>query len=84
MTKGFIERAYDQGAEEGAQKGRQEGRNVGLQEGQMNLIRAQLERKFGALPERFVERLRQLSPDKLVNVGINVMTATTLDELGVE
>jgi Domain of unknown function (DUF4351) len=84
MTKGFIERAYDQGAEEGAQKGRQEGRNAGLQEGQMNLIRAQLERKFGALPERFVERLKQLSPDKLVSVGINVMTAKTLDELGIE
>jgi hypothetical protein len=80
MTKGFIERAYDRGAEEGAQKGR----NAGLQEGQAKLLRAMLEQKFGTLPERFVDRLNQLPADRLVSVGIKVMTATTLDELGVE
>jgi hypothetical protein len=76
MTKGLIERAFDEGVEKG--------RSRGFHDGQVNLIRAVLEKRFGALPERFVERLNSLPTEKLVAVGINAMSAKTLEELGVE
>ncbi|MBO0699863.1 MAG: DUF4351 domain-containing protein [Zavarzinella sp.] len=76
MAKGIFERAYDEGVEKG--------RSRGFHEGQLNLICAQLERRFGTLPERFVERLNSLPTERLVAVGINAMTAKSLEELGVE
>jgi hypothetical protein len=76
MTKGFIERAYDEGVEKG--------RSRGIHEGQVHLIRAVLERRFGTLSAPFIERLNALPTEKLVAVGVNAMTAKTLDELGVE
>lgn len=76
MTKGFIERAYDEGVEKG--------RSRGFHEGQVTLVRAVLERRFGPLPERLVERLNSLPAEKLVTIGVNAMTAKSLEELGVE
>lgn len=72
MTKGFFE------------QGREKGRSEGRHSGQLELLKAQLEKKFGNLPERFVNRLNTSDEEKLVSVGVNAMAATTLDELGLD
>lgn len=73
MTKGF----YEQGRELGIEQGRLEGSYVG----QLKLLKAILEQKFGMLPVPFVDRLNAIPGEKLVKIGMKALTASELDEL---
>lgn len=92
MTKGMFQRAFEEGTQKGLEEGRnkglkeglEEGRNIGAKEGSFRLIRAQLEQKFGSLSDRFLEKLNSLPAERLVTVGINAMTAKSLEDLGIE
>lgn len=60
------------------EKGEQRGRV----EGHRELIRYQLERKFGAIPEPVNARLDEMSPDELLELADKILTATSLSDLG--
>lgn len=62
---------------EGMQQGRQQGR----QEGEGVLLRRQLIRRFGSLPETVEVRLTQASTDQLEIWGDRVLDAKLLDEV---
>jgi hypothetical protein len=56
----------------------------GREEGQRRLIRAQLENRFGPLPAAAVEKIRTLPAEQLEGLGIALMTAESLAELGLQ
>jgi predicted transposase YdaD len=68
---------YRRGLEEGRQEGLQEGR----QEGQVDLLRRQIERKFGVLPSWAEHSLSQRSAQAVEQIGIRLFDAATLEEL---
>jgi hypothetical protein len=70
MTKGFIERAYDEGVEKG--------RLAAMFE----LVEALLEKKFGPLSAEIVDRLRQKPADDVRAMAVQIVSATSLAELG--
>jgi len=69
------------GLEKGLEKGRAEGRAEGRVEGEYRLLRRQLERRFGVLPEWVTERLIHATEEELEAWGEAVLTAPTLDEV---
>ena len=62
-------------------QGREEGREEGLLQGQLDLLRLQIERKFGTLPEWVEQKLSQSSTQEIEAVGVRVLDATTLEDL---
>jgi predicted transposase YdaD len=58
-------------------RGRQEGR----QEGELHLLRRQLERRFGSLPAWADERLRACPVEEIERIGERLMEVSRLDEL---
>jgi hypothetical protein len=72
-----AEQAYMTAAQKIEQKGREEGRL----EGQANLLLRLLERRFGPIPSRATERVRQSTPDELERFSDRVLTASSLDEV---
>lgn len=66
MTKGFIERAYDEGVEAG----------------EFRLAVRTLEKRFGPLPAEARDRLRRHSSDELCDLTLRIGTAASLGELG--
>lgn len=69
-------------AEELREEGREEGRQEGRLEGRLEMLLAQLEFKFGDLPEATIEKLRELSEANLHEIGRRLLNANTLEELG--
>lgn len=63
--------------EEWTNQWKQEGR----QEGESILLQMQLERRFGPLPSRVQERLAQAFPEQLEIWGLELLDASTLDEV---
>jgi hypothetical protein len=59
------------------EKGRKEGR----QEGELNLLRLQINKRFGTLPARLDKRLRKLSRAELEAVSLRLFDAKTIAEL---
>ena len=62
---------------EAEQKGRQEGRY----EGEITILRRQLEKRFGALPGWAVEKLAALSASELEDLSERVLDAKSMEEL---
>ena len=62
-------------------QGRQEGRQEGRKEGQQELLRLQLERRFGRIPGWAEARLASLSATELDDVAIRVLDASSFEEL---
>jgi len=70
-----------QGRQEGKLEGRQEGKLEGRQEGESMLLRRQLSRRFGALPDAIETRLNQASLEQLETWSERVLDAKSLDEV---
>jgi predicted transposase YdaD len=68
---------YIRGLEEGEQKGRSEGRK----EAALNILRRQIDKRFGALPAWVEERLAAKSPSELEELSVRVLDAATFDDL---
>lgn len=62
-------------------EGKQEGRQEGLLEGEYLLLRKQLEKRFGSLPEPILQRLKAASPEQLEEWAERMLSAPTLDEV---
>jgi Domain of unknown function (DUF4351) len=56
----------------------------GLEKGRRELLREQLEERFGALPPPVLDRLQQLPAEQLTPLGKAVLHAQSLRELGLE
>jgi predicted transposase YdaD len=69
----FFREAYTVGLEDGKQEG--------LKQGETALLRRQLERRFGVLPDWASQRLESLSPAALEEAGLRLLDAATLEEV---
>ena len=63
------------------QRGLQEGREEGRLEGQIDMLRGQIERKFGALPSWAEQQLAQYSGQALKQIALRVVEAESLEDL---
>jgi predicted transposase YdaD len=68
-----LGREYKRGLEEGRQEGRQEG--------ELALVRRQIEKRFGSLPEWANARLAKCSVAELEELGLRVLDCPNLEEL---
>ena len=81
-TEQWKQEGLKKGLEEGRQRGRQEGRQEGRREGERDLIRRQLERKFGVpLPGAILDRLDRADIVLLEAWGDRLLSAATLDQV---
>ena len=53
----------------------------GHQEGERNLLRRMIEKRFGVLPESVSQRLDQLSDPELNDLGLRLLEVQSLEEL---
>ncbi len=65
----------------GIEKGIREGMQKGLQQGEMTIIRRQLSRRFGQIPEWADKRLEQASSDELIILADRIITAGSIEEI---
>ena len=56
-------------------------RQEGRQEGGLDLLRRQLEARFGTIPPRYQERLASADSDTLLRWSERILTAQTIDEV---
>lgn len=81
----YIQRGVQQGMTAGHQQGLLEGRRKGLQEGRQAgeaaILRAQLQRKFAALPAWVHERLTAASTDELERWSLRILEASELTQV---
>jgi len=53
----------------------------GLADGELTLLRRQIEKRFGAIPARVEQRLSSMSAAELEEVGTRLLDANSLEEL---
>jgi len=68
-----LGREYKKGLQVGAQQGRQEGK--------LDLLRHQIEKRFGPLPSWAEQRLAQLPIPEIETIGLRLLDAKSLEEL---
>ena len=76
-----LGREYKRGLEEGIEKGRKRGIKAGKEEGQLLVLRQQLEYRFGTLPTWAEERLKEASAGELKTWAIELLHARSLKKL---
>ena len=75
-----IERiGIEKGVQQGIQQGLQQGIQQGLQQGESRLLRKQLERRFGVLPQWASDKLNSAAEQDLESWGEAVLTAPNLE-----
>ena len=72
-----LGREYRRGVEEGLQQGVQQG----IQQGELTLLRRQIEKRFGTLPNWAHARLSESSPSEIETYGLRLLDATSLEDL---
>lgn len=82
MSVGLLDDVKERGRLEGKLEGKLEGRLEGVLEGQRELLRNQLEARFGPLPASVAARLQAWPTDRLTELGCALLSAMSLDELG--
>ncbi len=76
-----FKRGLQEGLKEGRQEGHQEGLQEGRQDGELIVLRRQLEKRFGPLPTWAERKLTSCPEPELVDIGIRLLEAQSLDEL---
>ena len=66
------------------EKGMEKGVKMGMETGQRDLLRRQLERRFGPLNAEAQERLASWPSERLPELAEDLITAASLKELGLE
>ena len=66
---------------EGLQQGLRQGMEQGMRQGRREILRRQLEKCFGPLPNAAVTRLSALSEMELDQLALRLLDASSLDEL---
>lgn len=78
----FIQDWIEEALEKGRAEGRGEGEASGIAKGARQLLLDQLRARFGPLPEAVVERVERMEPADCHSVGVRLLTAGSLEELG--
>jgi len=76
-----LDEGRREGLDEGRREGLDEGRREGRQEGISHLLRRQMEKRFGVLPEEIIDLLAKASPAELEQWGENLLDAPSLEEV---
>lgn len=74
-------RALERGESQGFQRGESQGFQRGESQGRMQLLRTQLEHRFGKLPEWTSERLGKASPGQLDGWAVRLLDATRVEDV---
>ena len=77
----IMQYAEEKGIEKGLEKGRKEGLEKGLEKGKLSVIRRQLYKKFGMLPDDINRRIDTLDETMLDIVGDAILDIHQLDDL---
>jgi hypothetical protein len=62
-------------------KGLQQGVQQGVQQGELTVLRRQMEKRFGSLPQWAAERLSKLSAKELEDLSVRVLDAKSIEDL---
>ena len=62
-------------------KGVQQGRQEGRQEGELTILRRQIQKRFGTIPNWADERLTRLSIAELENLSLRLLEVDTIQDL---
>ncbi|KAF0809854.1 putative transposase [Alcanivorax sp. S71-1-4] len=81
MAQNMAEIWKEQYRQRFLQEGRLEGRQEGRQEGEFGMLSRLLTRRFGALPEAVVARMRSADSEQLELWGERVLDASSLDDV---
>lgn len=77
----IIGPAIKQGIQQGIQEGIQQGLQKGRQQEGLSILRRQIEKRFGPLPDWAQEHLTRLSIAELEDLSLRVLDANSMDEL---
>ncbi|MEN9865815.1 MAG: hypothetical protein RL748_1405 [Pseudomonadota bacterium] len=80
-TQQWAAEGLEKGLEKGRQEGREEGRQEGLQNALAQILQAQLELRFGPLPDWALARLKESSVDERQRWCLRVVTQSSLQEI---
>ncbi len=80
MSGGLLERA-EQWQQEWLREGLEKGLQQGRQEGEAGLLLRLLERRFGALPDWAVDRVRAADIAVLEDWGVRILDAGSLEDV---
>ena len=78
-----IEAGIEKGMEKGIERGIERGIETGRRVGQLEFLEAMLDAKFGPLTPECLNRLHQLSDDRLMAIARAIPAAGGLAELGI-
>jgi len=78
LKKGILI-GEEKGREVGREEGREVGREEGIPQGEAQILRRQLGRRFGPLPEWVEARLSQATTDQLEHWADRILDADSLD-----
>ena len=73
--------AFKRGLEEGELKGKLEGKLEGRLEGELHILRRQIEKRFGPIPEWVHERLAARSAAELEELSVRILNVATIEDL---
>jgi hypothetical protein len=76
-----VEEGIQQGIQQGVQQGVQRGLQQGVQQGELKILRRQIEKRFGKLPEWAEERLASRTAVELEELGLRMLDAPSLEDL---
>lgn len=62
-------------------RGRQEGRQEGVHEGEIAVLRRQIEKRFGMMPEWAHQRLASRTTEQLEQLSVRLLEVASLEEL---
>ncbi|MEK7830291.1 MAG: DUF4351 domain-containing protein [Acidobacteriota bacterium] len=77
----FFQEAYAAGIEDGVEKGIEKGIEKGVEKGEVSLLRRQLERRFGSLPDWVMAQLEKADRSKLEDFGLRFVDAKQLEDV---
>ena len=78
----MVKSWFEEWKEEGIAESIKEGRLLGVLEGQILVLRRQLQSKFGPLSSGIITRLEAMPPERLEQLEMDILTAQSLEDLG--
>jgi hypothetical protein len=78
---GLAQQLRQEGRQEGHREGRQEGRREGIPQGEALILRRQLTRRFGPLPDWAEQALQAAPPERLEALADRILDADSLDSV---
>jgi hypothetical protein len=84
MNVTWFEKGEKIGVEKGEKIGVEKGKKIGAEEGRRDLLREQIEDRFGPLPAPILERLEKIPASELSRLGKTVLRAESLRDLGLD